>query len=117
MNATKYVVIALLGTLLTAGPSPGAHAGERAAQGPLVSTAAPQVHKGEGVVKEVDAGKNRIKIEHGPIQSLGWSGMTMFIDVANAGLLTGIQPGDKVTFDLSQGKDGRFVITRMAPRR
>ena len=41
----------------------------------------------------------------------------MFFDVANAGLLTGIKPGDKVTFELSRGKDGQFVITGMAPRR
>ena len=118
MNATKYAVFAVLGTVLTVGdPSLGAYAGEQAAHGPLVLAAAQQVHKGEGVVKEVDAGKGRIKIEHGPIKSLGWSGMTMFFDVANAGLLTGIKPGDKVTFELSRGKDGQFVITGMAPRR
>ena len=79
--------------------------------------AAQQVHKGEGVVKEVDAGKARIKIEHGPIKSLGWSGMAMFFDVANAGLLTGIKPGDKVAFELGRDKNGRFVITAIAPRR
>lgn len=118
MNATKYAVFAVLGTVLTAGgPSLAAHAVERAAHSPLILAAAQQVHKGEGVVKEVDAGKSRIKIEHGPIQSLGWSGMIMFFDVANAGLLTGIKPGDKVTFELGRDKDGRFVITGMAPRR
>ena len=117
MNATKYAVFAVLGTVLTAGPSLGARAGEQAAHGPLVLAAVQQVHKGEGVVKEVDAGKARIKIEHGPIKSLGWSGMTMFFDVANASLLTGIKPGDKVAFELDRDKNGRFVITAIAPRR
>ena len=98
MNATKYAVFAVLGAVLTAGPSSGPVPASRR-HGPLVLAAAQQVHKGEGVVKEVDAGKARIKIEHGPIKSLGWSGMTMFFDVANAGLLTDIKPGDKVAFN------------------
>ena len=47
MNATKYAVFAVLGTVLTVGdPSLGAYAGEQAAHGPLVLAAAQQVHKG-----------------------------------------------------------------------
>ena len=42
--------------------------------------------------------------------------MAMFFDVAHRGLLNGVKPGDKVTFELTRGKDGRFVISGIAPR-
>ena len=90
----------MLSTVLTAGPSLGGPCRRQAAHSPLYW----QVHKGEGVVKEVDAGK-------GPNQDRTRSHQEPRLErhdhvrlAANAGLLTGIKPGDKVTFELGRDK-------------
>lgn len=103
MKAAKHVILAAIGAMLLAGQAPPA-------------AASTHTHRAEGIVQAIDAEAGKIKIEHGPIQSLGWAGMAMFFDVAHRGLLNGVKPGDKVTFELTRGKDGRFVISSVAPR-
>jgi len=103
MKAAKRLIIAVLGAMLVAGQAP-------------LAAASTHTHRAEGIVQAVDTQAGKIKIEHGPIQSLDWPGMAMFFDVAHRGLLNGVKPGDKVTFELTRGKDGRFVISGIAPR-
>lgn len=69
------------------------------------------VHPGEGTVKEIKDGK--IKLEHGPIQSLRWGGMTMFFTVESPDLLKNIRPGDKVRFELIEGANGQYIVTKL----
>ncbi|MEW6353545.1 MAG: copper-binding protein [Pseudomonadota bacterium] len=75
----------------------------------------PMTHRGQGTVSALDAAAGKIKIAHGPIQSLGWSsGMTMVFAVKDAALLKDIQPGMKVDFELE--KEGNsYRIVNIAP--
>ena len=68
------------------------------------------VHKGVGVVKRVDPAKSTITLDHGPIRSLNWPGMTMSFTVRDKALLDKVQPGNKLEFEfVQQGKD--YLIT------
>src|SRR5512135_2598465 len=80
---------------------------------PAKTTAA--IHKGEGTVNKVDAANGKINLTHGPIKSLGWSGMTMDFPVKDKAMLAGIRPGQKVAFELEKAADGQYPITRIAP--
>lgn len=54
---------------------------------------------GQGKVVSLDAETGAISIEHGPINGLGWPGMTMEF-AAKPDLLKGIVKGDKVSFEI-----------------
>ena len=72
--------------------------------------AAESAHKASGKVTEVDRGKARVTIQHGPVPSLKWPPMTMAFDVKDAALLAKVKPGAKVEFSFIQsGRD--YVIT------
>lgn len=105
VNRRTFAVTAAL--LFAALALPPTHAAESK------MPAADATHRGAGIVKEIKAAENKIKIDHGPIQSLGWGGMTMFFDVSERRLLENLKPGDKVAFDIGRDKNGRFVITGM----
>ncbi len=94
-----------------------AHAAEMhdmAAMQPAAAKAA-AVHSGEGTVNKVDVAAGKINLTHGPIKSLGWSGMTMDFPVKDKALLSGLKPGQKVAFELEKTPDGRYPITRITP--
>ena len=101
---TLAVAAALLFSALVLSPAQAAES---------KSPAADATHRGAGIVKEIKTTENKIKIDHGPIQSLGWGGMTMFFNVSEPRLLENLKPGDKVTFDIGRDRNGRFVITGM----
>lgn len=80
--------------------------------------AAPQVHKGRGIVSEVDAGKGRVELEHEAIPSLRWPEMQMEFLVEDKKQLARLKKGDAVEFEL-RGKpdpDGNYVISRIGPK-
>lgn len=70
-------------------------------------------HQGAGKVMSVDRDKLRIKLEHKPIKSLGWPGMTMGFNVEKESLLDGLKSGDAVQFELRQANSKEWVITKM----
>lgn len=61
---------------------------------------------GEGKIVSLDAATGAISIEHGPINGLGWPGMTMGF-MAKPDMLKGVAKGDKVSFEIDwDGKVG-----------
>lgn len=69
---------------------------------------------GQGKVVSVDPSTGAISIEHGPIDGLGWSGMTMGF-TAKPDLLKGIAKGDKVNFEIDwDGKEGAVTSIHKA---
>ena len=68
----------------------------------------------EGVIKKIQAGQNKIKIKHGPIDKLGMPGMTMVFKVEDAALLEGLSKGGEVMFSVDNTSGG-FVITDIKP--
>jgi Cu/Ag efflux protein CusF len=77
-----------------------------------VTTTTEQVHQGYGIVESVDPATATIRMDHEPIESLRWPQMVMDLKVKDAELLTGLEPGDRIVFDLVQSETG-FIITRI----
>ncbi len=73
-----------------------------------------QTHRGQGAVNSVDAKAGKVNLSHGPMESLGWSAMTMGFSVKDAALLEGIKPDMKVDFELEK-VDGKYRIVSIAP--
>ena len=77
--------------------------------------AAAQTHKAQGTIASIDAQAGTVEIEHGPIATLGWPGMTMEFKAKDKALLAGVKPGERVDFEISQAAPGEFVIERITP--
>lgn len=65
-----------------------------------------------GVVREIDRANSRVKIDHGPIPSIGMPSMSMTFKVKNAKLLDQIKQGDQVSFEIEQSGLG-WIITNL----
>jgi len=79
------------------------------------TSATTQGHKVEGVANGIDLQHGKINLTHGPIESLGWPGMTMDFAVKDKAILKGINPGQKVTFEVVQEGPGKFYVNRITP--
>ena len=108
----KWIFCMLVASLISAPVLAAQEQHDTDAQG----TAKPGVHQGIGKVVSVNANALSVKLAHEAIKSLGWPGMTMDFNVANAALLEGLKAGDAVTFELGQaGKPGQWLIIRIMP--
>lgn len=65
---------------------------------------------GTGTINAVDIERRTVNISHEPIPAIGWPAMTMDIAVAPSVDLEAVAPGSQVTFSLSRGADGMYVI-------
>lgn len=63
-----------------------------------------------GVVEAIDIEARRIRVNHGPIEDLGWSAMTMEFDVLPATDLGVINIGQQVRFSLQPSEVGDYQI-------
>jgi Cu(I)/Ag(I) efflux system protein CusF len=62
-----------------------------------------------GVVQSVDVAAHAVTIKHGPVESLGWPGMTMTFQAPGADLSM-IGAGDEVDFEFtSTGMNGTIL--------
>ncbi|PSJ46440.1 copper-binding protein [Zobellella endophytica] len=68
------------------------------------------VHTARGKVTKVDAATGVVTLTHGPVESLGWPGMTMGFRVMDQALLDRLAVGSTVEFEFRQGEKG-YVIT------
>lgn len=74
----------------------------------------PQKMDARGVIKTIRIEQGKIKIKHGPIDKYGMPGMTMMFKVSDPALLTDLEKGANVDFDIDNSSGG-FVITNIAP--
>jgi Cu(I)/Ag(I) efflux system protein CusF len=72
--------------------------------------AAGQVHKGTGVVTNVDRADGKVTVKHDPIKSLNWPTMTMAFAVKDKAMLDKLAKDKKVEFEFVQ-QGQQFVIT------
>jgi len=107
--STLFTVVLSTALFAAHGAAAADMAGMKMAPAKTVTAA----HKGEGTVNKVDAANGKINLTHGPIKSLGWSGMTMDFPVKDKAMLAGIKPGQKVVFELEKAADGQYPITRI----
>lgn len=69
-----------------------------------------QIHKGAGVVTNVERDAGKVTLKHEPIESLNWPGMTMAFTVKDKALLDNLAKDKKVQFEfIQEGK--QYVIT------
>ena len=68
-------------------------------------------HKAEGSVDSIDLQAGTVSLNHGPVASLKWPAMTMEFKAANAALLAGLKPGQKVNFEFVERQPGEYVVT------
>ncbi|MDO8263817.1 MAG: efflux RND transporter periplasmic adaptor subunit [Gallionella sp.] len=66
----------------------------------------------EGTLNALNA-DGTVNVTHSQIKMLGWPGMTMDLALANPSLVTGIQPGTAITFEIVERKPGEWVITKL----
>ncbi len=69
-----------------------------------------QMAYGNGIVEALDSQTRRIRVSHGPIESLGWAAMTMEFDVLPGVNLETISIGQSIHFSLGQSEVGDYVI-------
>ena len=65
---------------------------------------------GTGTVEAVDPDARRIRVSHGPIETLGWTAMTMEFDVLPGVDLNVITIGQSIHFSLGLSDVGDYVI-------
>ena len=53
----------------------------------------------------------RIRVNHGPIEALGWAAMTMEFDILEGVNLESINIGQSIHFSLGQSDVGDYVIS------
>lgn len=70
----------------------------------------------EGVLNGIQASERKINVTHQPIAELGWPAMTMDFPVADAVALDGLAPGVPITFTLTRGENGIWMIEALAPK-
>lgn len=77
------------------------------------ASTAMQGHQAEGVLNSIDLENNKINLTHGPVKSLGWPGMTMNFSIKDAAILKGIQPGQKVVFEIVKEAPKQFYVSKI----
>ena len=80
------------------------------------SASAARTAHGVGVIKAIDRRHGTITLDHQPIKALDWPAMVMDFKVADARLLAGRSPGEKVAFELKGGALAP-VVTALQPSR
>ena len=68
-------------------------------------------HRAEGTVDSVDLKAGTLSLNHGPVPTLKWPAMTMEFRSANASLLTGVKPGQRVDFEFVERQPGEYMVT------
>ncbi len=75
----------------------------------------PVGHHAAGRLDDYDQKTGVATVEHGPVESLNWPGMTMEFKVANEALVKGLQPGARIDFEFVERGEGEWVITAIEP--
>ncbi|SDX02384.1 efflux RND transporter periplasmic adaptor subunit [Nitrosomonas communis] len=83
--------------------------------GELFESHQQETHRGEGSIEAIDFVHATITLTHGPIASLNWPSMMMDFRVTDPALLRVLKPGQKVTFEITEGTAGEYVIISISP--
>ena len=87
--------------------------GTRMEGGEASKTAAPQVHRGVGLI--VSLGARELLIKHGDIPSAGMGAMTMPFRTPGGVVPPGFKEGDRVRFEFTFRPDGELQLTNIVP--
>jgi len=74
-----------------------------------------QRNQADGVLNSIDLQNQKINLTHGPVESLGWPGMTMNFNIKDAAILKGVKPGQKVAFEIVKKAPKQFYVSKITP--
>lgn len=77
-----------------------------------IKTGEKVVISSEGIVRAIQVEERSVKLQHEPIEALGWPSMTMDFSVTEAASLEGLQIDDAVSFVLEE-VDDRYLISKI----
>ncbi len=77
---------------------------------PMGASAQGQTHHATGTIKNIDAAKGTVTVDHGPVKSLEWPAMTMTFAVKDKTLFDKLAVGKKAELEFSQDGKG-YVVT------
>lgn len=77
--------------------------------------AKPVGHRAAGRIDDYDPKTGLATVEHGPVESLNWPGMTMEFKIANEALVKDLKPGARIDFEFVERGEGEWVITAIEP--
>jgi Cu/Ag efflux protein CusF len=70
---------------------------------------------GRGTINKIDNAAGSVNISHEAIPAIQWPAMTMDIKVADKKALSGVKPGQTVTFGLTKDAKTGYVISHIEP--
>ncbi len=68
-----------------------------------------------GKINAIDTAGRTINFTHGPIEALGWPGMTMDFAVLPSIDLGALKVGETVAFTVSQTPEGTYAVDSVTP--
>jgi Cu/Ag efflux protein CusF len=68
---------------------------------------------GRGTINKINTKAGSVNISHEAIPAIQWPAMTMDIKVADRKILTGVKPGQRVSFGLSKDPKAGYVISHI----
>lgn len=101
-------LVSLSAPLAAAADMPGGHSMKMAEKDV-------QAHKASGTLNRINP-NGTVNITHGPVQSLGWPGMTMDFRVKDRALLENLKAGQKIDFEIGKDASGYVVIAVSAAK-
>ena len=68
-----------------------------------------------GKINSIDTANRTINFTHGPIEALGWPGMTMDFPVLPSIDLGALKAGETVAFTVTQTPQGAYAVDSVSP--
>lgn len=68
-----------------------------------------------GKINSIDTVNRTINLTHGPIEALGWPGMTMDFAVLPSIDLGALKAGETVAFTVTQTPEGTYAVDSVTP--
>ena len=111
MNSAKKLAAVVLSLATASVSAQSAQPDDHASQQPGASSASSAVvAKAEGEVRKIDKEAGKLTLRHGPIPNLEMPEMTMVFRLADAKLLDGLEPKQKVRFS-AERLEGQLTVT------
>ena len=68
-----------------------------------------------GKINSIDTAGRTLNLTHGPIDALGWPGMTMDFAVLPSIDLGALKAGETIAFTVAQTPDGTYAVDSVTP--
>ena len=81
----------------------------------LASTALAGDAAATGKINAIDVASRTLNLTHGPIDALGWPGMTMDFAVLPSIDLGALKAGETINFTVAQTPEGTYAVDSVTP--